>query len=56
MNYELLLFVSAFLFELEKALNLEKDIFKGVCFQSDEANIDKESKLVIKQYILKNLT
>ena len=56
MNYELLLFVSAFLFELEKALNLEKNIFKDVCFQSDEANTDRESKLVIKQYILENLT
>lgn len=56
MSEELVFYIYAFMYELEEQLNLNSNLFENVSFQSDEANTDKELKIVIKNFILSNLT
>ena len=50
----LTLFMSAFMYELEKKLNENLNFFDDVKFQFDEANTDQQIKIRLKNFILKN--
>ena len=52
----LTLFMSAFMYELEKKLNENLNFFDDVKFQFDEANTDQQIKIRLKNFILKNFT
>lgn len=54
MNDNLIFFMNAFMYELEKLLNNHLDYFDDVRFQFDEANTDQQIKIKIKEFILNN--
>lgn len=45
-------YISAYLFELENQINENKDFFKNIKFQFDEANSDKDYKQTLKAFII----
>lgn len=44
-------YMAAFLYELEHKLNFDNKVFRGIKFQQDEANTDKELKTALKAFI-----
>lgn len=52
----LILFMTAFMYELENKLNKNLKYFDDVKFQFDEANTDQQIKIRIKNFILENFT
>lgn len=54
MGDNLVLFMNAFMYELEELLNQNLNYFDDVKFQFDEANTDQQIKIKIKEFILNN--
>lgn len=54
MSDNLVLFMNAFMYELEELLNQNLNYFDDVKFQFDEANTDQQIKIKIKEFILNN--
>lgn len=54
MSDNLVFFMNAFMYELEKLLNQNLKYFDDVIFQLDEANTDQQIKKKMKEFILNN--